>query len=919
MSKALRVALPVLLAGILCIGFGTTSARADCSSVGGAPIMQGLGTLHNNFTSGGSYQGSSCGTSPSFSFWSIGHGNPNVSFPVTVNAGVDSGSAAGIFYDPFSPTSYVVSSDWANPGFDGCILDPSVGQTDGSVGPQGVLLSSGFQEGTRTHFATYHASSMDFDYFFNSFNLDYANDAAAELSCAAVPAPVIHASNPAGTSANLTWGGVSSIDDCAINNVDHPISSGDCTGAGSTRPLQSGPLAGWKVYSKEAPCTVGTLTGVRSGWTAEGGTLAIGANAQPLPGIGVTVTAAAPGRCRFLAISPVWDSGFEGKYISAQAGPLGGAGDKDGDGISDLTDTCPDVANANNSDTDGDGTGNICDNCPANSNPDQADSDNDGKGDVCDICQGGTTDLDGDGICSDVDNCPNIANPGQEDADHDGLGDVCDTQCPNDPTNDADADGFCGGADNCPTVYNPSQTNTDTLAGNGGDEFGDACDACPYEALNDEDGDSVCACDPKIFNADLCPLGGLPGSLALGRIYDNCPSVDNLRKVCNASPATVCTGDAGCQLKFCSSNGNPCVTDAQCPTGQTCNTNNLGPCVLRQVASGFGDGYGDACDEKFPADSVTVKGVTVKPFARNVCVGGFTPGAVCTASSQCSGRCSLNSARSCTGQFTGGSGNGCYGTCSLLIGVCSNGSSVKCTSDPQCQSRCNNNTSLSCDAAAVCSNDNSRSCTSDAGCQGSGTCIDLECPPVGAGGYGRCLSSGGSCVVAGKCDNKLTQNCTADIQCPPGGVCLGSPTKCTTAFDPSNPLPTPTNCFGGTCNSYAGTCSAPHWGVCASTPHDQGFGDCTVNWRTSQEFNCPTFRVSAKTSGAHPTGIELGCTNCTGGKVLAQYGGLGLPISKCKGGNMVVSAIRSQNNPCGKVLYKTAIGRPVFRVGTRVR
>jgi hypothetical protein len=87
---------------------------------------------------------------------------------------------------------------------------------------------------------------------------------------------------------------------------------------------------------------------------------------------------------------------------------------------------CQDLACA---DVDGDGVCDVVDNCPGVANPDQADHDGDGIGDACDPC----TDTDGDGAgdpgfpnsqCL-ADVCPDVADD-QHDTDNDGVGDACD-------------------------------------------------------------------------------------------------------------------------------------------------------------------------------------------------------------------------------------------------------------------------------------------------------------------------------------------------------------------------------------------------------------------------------------------------------------------------------------------------------------
>ncbi len=98
-------------------------------------------------------------------------------------------------------------------------------------------------------------------------------------------------------------------------------------------------------------------------------------------------------------------------------------GDRDGDGIVNDDDNCPDVFNpvrpldnGVQADNDGDEVGDVCDPCPLD--PDTS---------MC--TETDPDDRDRDGTANDEDNCPYHFNPGQEDDDDDDKGDACDA-CP---------------------------------------------------------------------------------------------------------------------------------------------------------------------------------------------------------------------------------------------------------------------------------------------------------------------------------------------------------------------------------------------------------------------------------------------------------------------------------------------------------
>ncbi|MFT4570963.1 MAG: hypothetical protein ACI91F_001841 [Candidatus Binatia bacterium] len=247
--------------------------------------------------------------------------------------------------------------------------------------------------------------------------------------------------------------------------------------------------------------------------------------------------------------------------------------DADGDGIPDVADNCPLIANTDQADADSDGIGDVCedadgdgipdvaDNCPLVANTDQADADSDGIGDVCD-------DADGDGIPDIDDNCPLIANTDQADADSDGIGDVCE---------DADGDGIPDVDDNCPLIANTDQADAD------GDGIGDVCDDGDGDGIPDIDDNCPLIANTDQADADSDGIGDVCEDDADGDgisdIDDNCPLI------ANTDQADADSDGIGDVCEDADGDGIPDVDD-NCPF--IANTDQ---------SDADGDGIGDVCED----------------------------------------------------------------------------------------------------------------------------------------------------------------------------------------------------------------------------------------------------------------------------------------------------------------------------------
>jgi len=396
----------------------------------------------------------------------------------------------------------LVNGDWGAAGVlpagaPGCPVHVSSGDS-----PNVAFATSIVDEGLVSHQGKYVISSVGYEgqagvWLFDLAQLDAAGN-AVDLGAAGIPQPHVSMLVPdppvagAPLQVHLSWDAPILRDDCFAGNT-----LGTCTDAspapGDPDGARAGILSASNIYRIESSCATPPTSSRLSAWGSPvaGGPGGATSAMDTIPSFN-------PASCYYYTLGLAG-----GGHVGAvSAHTTVGTGDRDGDGVSDTLDNCPDDANAGQTNSDGDFPGDACDNCPTVTNSDQTDGDGDGDGDACDNCRSvsnasqanndadtlgdacdncpnatneNQADSDFDAIGDACDNCAAISNSSQADADGDGDGDVCDN-CPNDSNADQadiEGDGFGDACDNCPTDSNPDQSDVDI------DGFGDVCDTCP--------------------------------------------------------------------------------------------------------------------------------------------------------------------------------------------------------------------------------------------------------------------------------------------------------------------------------------------------------------------------------------------------------------------------------------------------------
>ncbi len=248
------------------------------------------------------------------------------------------------------------------------------------------------------------------------------------------------------TPQNVT---VTGVDDAAVDgSINYEISVTTVSSDTNYDALSITPIAMSNADDDVAGLTVSTPT--NSATTTESGgfsTFTVALNTLPSDDVTITVSSTdttegsvSPATLTFtqsnwnvpqnITVTGVDDDLIDGT-VAYSVSLVPSSTDTDYDTLSSHTENF--VNTDNEQDLDFDGINDVDDNCPNIANPLQGDRDNDSIGDLCDTVDNsippGTpiADADEDGIADANDNCVNDYNPNQSDVDGDGVGDVCDT------------------------------------------------------------------------------------------------------------------------------------------------------------------------------------------------------------------------------------------------------------------------------------------------------------------------------------------------------------------------------------------------------------------------------------------------------------------------------------------------------------
>jgi hypothetical protein len=230
-------------------------------------------------------------------------------------------------------------------------------------------------------------------------------------------------------------------------------------------------------------------------------------------------------------------------------------------------------------DSDGDGLPDVGDDCPGVADPSDANQDDDGVGDACD-------------------NCVTVPNPGQEDTDGDGVGDACEgalgAPCKGDL---ACASNVCASGVCCDM---PCAGQCSSCAALGGAVQDGVC--TPLDAVPCEDGDpcttnDLCAAGVCTAEPVVCPPSG-PCLTSAG-----CDPITGACVYPPVADGTLCDDGNGCsQGDLCTKGTCAGVAPVDCPPPAPCHSligcdPGDGSCDYALVADGTACDDGDGCTQ----------------------------------------------------------------------------------------------------------------------------------------------------------------------------------------------------------------------------------------------------------------------------------------------------------------------------------